>query len=97
MLSYDKEYVLFDFDLSLNDTLPLNAWNGGGASNKLVVDTLDYVMIDGKNLKAFKVYENNYYNYGTIIEGIGGLNGFLTNSGQLIHFKNNEIDYYPNK
>ena len=95
ILSYDREYVLYDFNLNVTDTLPYNAWNGGGLANKLTVDSVEYMMIDGKNLKIFKVYENNYYYNGTIIEGIGSLNSFLRNSGQLIHFKNNEIDFYP--
>lgn len=94
MLSDDKEYVLYDFSLSVNDPLPYNAWNGG-ISTIYAVDTLESVIIDGKNLKLFKVYENNYYYRGTIIEGVGSLNGFLGVGDQLIHFQNNEIDFYP--
>lgn len=94
MLTDDKEYILYDFNLKCNDALPYNAWNGG-ITNRYTVDTLEYMMVDGKNLKVFKVYENNYYYCGTIIEGIGSIQSFLRNNDKLIHFKNSEIEFYP--
>ncbi len=94
MLSDDKEYVLYDFNLNVTDALPYNAWNGG-LGNIYTVDTLEYMVIDGKNLKTFKVYEDNYLYRGTIIEGIGSLEGFIGSYGKLIHFQNSEIDFYP--
>ncbi|MCK5846856.1 MAG: hypothetical protein KAG84_05420 [Bacteroidales bacterium] len=94
MLNDEQEYVLYDFNLNVNDTLPYNAWNGAIAS-KFTVDSLEQIVINGKELKLYKVYENNYFKRGTIIEGIGSLANFINSNGQLIHFQNNEIDFYP--
>jgi hypothetical protein len=91
-LADNREYILYDFGLNVTDTLPLNVWNRG-ISNILTVDSIDYLNIDGKVLKLYKIYEHHYLYRGTIIEGIGSLNGLLTNNRQLVHFKSDEINY----
>jgi hypothetical protein len=67
------EYLIYDFDLSLGDTLPFNELLH---FDTLVVTAIDSVQVSGGNYwKVFSVSGNNYVSQ--LIEGIGSSSGFL--------------------
>lgn len=70
-----QEELLFDFSLQVGDTLPVthNNW-----SPNVVIDSIDSVMVAGKNLKRFHISDNTGgLNSTWIIEGIGHEQGLL--------------------
>lgn len=67
------EYLIYDFDLSVGDTLPFNELLH---FDTLVVTGIDSVSVSGGNYwKVFDVSGNNYVTQ--LIEGIGSSAGFL--------------------
>lgn len=67
------EYLIYDFNLSIGDTLPLNELLH---SETLVVTAIDSVLVSGGNYwKVFTVTGNNYVSQ--LIEGVGSSAGFL--------------------
>jgi len=96
----DREELLFDFSLQVGDTLPMtfNNW-----SPSLVITSIDSVLVAGKYLKRFHIYEeaggmgSTWY-----IEGIGHEQGLLEcmnltlDSGSLFEcYAENHIPVFP--
>lgn len=68
-----SEYLLYDFDLAVGDTLPLNELL---YSDVLTISEVDSVLVsNGNYLKVFTLEGNNYVNQ--LIEGVGSSAGFL--------------------
>lgn len=93
ILKKDREYLLYDFNVNVGDTLPLNAWNDGVAS-KITIEEINQIIIGGKILKIYKIRQGAPWN-AYIIEGIGSKNGFLNQNGKLIHYHCKDFDYFP--
>lgn len=92
-LKREREYLLYDFNVNVGDTLPYNAWNEGLA-NKITIEEINQIIIDDKILKTYKIKQDDPWS-DSIIEGIGSINGFLSHSGKLIHYHCKDFDYFP--
>jgi hypothetical protein len=73
--NYEQEELLFDYTLQPGDTLPETMING----NTVVISSIDSVLVEGKYLKRFNIYDpvnedllSNWY-----IEGIGHEYGLI--------------------
>jgi hypothetical protein len=95
-----QDELLFDFSLQVGDTLPLthNNW-----SPNVVIDSIDSVMVAGKNLKRFHISDNaGGLNSRWIIEGIGHEQGLLEPMNLMMDagfyfdcYAENHIPVYP--
>ncbi len=96
-----NETVLYDFNLSIGDTVPPSPLNFNGNFVNIVTD-IDTVFLGGVNRKRFKLdscwFEQLYY-----IEGIGSTYGLLSPTMcpfegfyNLQCFTNNSLPVYPN-
>jgi len=68
------EYLLYDFNLSVNDTLPITYTN----ADTLIVQSIDSIF-DGSNWrKRYKLLNGNWSSSNSLIEGIGSSRGLLS-------------------
>jgi len=68
------EYLLYDFNLSVNDTLPATFTNAG----TLTVQSIDSIF-DGSNWrKRYNLLNGNWSSSNSLIEGIGSSRGLLS-------------------
>lgn len=84
-----EEKLLYDFSCNLSDTIDVNSymdalalWNGNGPESlKLVVNSIDSVIIGGSYRKRIKLnfiqYNNNKWTNETWIDGIGSTDGLF--------------------
>lgn len=105
--STTTEYLLYDFNLNIGDTLPPTYVNGAGS---IVVTSIDSIYDGNSYRKRFNLstadttlwqWAGNYL-YASIIEGIGSTHGLLWYlepyfeiGGALFSFKQNGIVIYP--
>ncbi len=69
------EYILYDFNLALGDSIHHNQWYGTRASQAtLIVTTIDSISLGGSYRKAFTLTSTNGEPPYRIAEGIGNLN-----------------------
>lgn len=99
------EYLLYDFNLDLGDTLSDNLHGMGlmhsyDPSIKLIVNAIDSVIVGGDYHKRYR-FDYSYHTL-YLIEGIGSSDGLLETfdcypsySTDLICFKQDNIDAYP--
>jgi hypothetical protein len=95
-LSFSQECILYDFDLSIGDTLNYGCMNNSGSC--AVVTSIDSVLIGNSYRKRFNLSTNPPY---SIIEGIGSTAGFyeplcpFEYSANLVCFSQNGQTLYP--
>ncbi|OYT13167.1 MAG: hypothetical protein B6I19_06585 [Bacteroidetes bacterium 4572_114] len=93
----NNDYLLYDFDLSVGDTLPETYFL---MENNVVVSSIDSILVGGSYRKIFNL-ENSIYPYPLdLIEGIGFNQGFLDEvpdwyPAQLLCFVLDDTTYYP--
>ncbi len=94
--SDSSEYLLYDFNLSVGDTLPLSYNNFFG---NITISALDSIYVDGVFLKKFEL---NGSSSSFLIEGIGHEFGFLEPfppilecGFQLNCYQKNGLTYFP--
>ena len=75
LLFDNEEVLLYDFSLQVGDTLPETFING----NTVIVSSIDTVIVNGKSLRRFNIYEpnNNSLISNWYIEGIGHEYGLI--------------------
>ncbi len=74
LLSDNEEFLLYDFSLQVGDTLPETIING----NTVIVSDIDTVVVAGKQLKRFHIFDPvQYINSTWYIEGIGHEYGLI--------------------
>ena len=99
------EYLLYDFNLALGDTLSKNLYGMGllhsyDPSIKLIVNAIDSVIVGGDYHKRYR-FDYSYHTL-YLIEGVGSSDGLLETfdcypsySTDLVCFKQENIDAYP--
>ncbi|MDG1333990.1 MAG: hypothetical protein P8P74_16760 [Crocinitomicaceae bacterium] len=71
MPSLGAEYIAYDFNLNVGDTIP-SPINIAGNDDWRIIDSIDLVMIDGVDRKRYWVSFDRY-----VIEGIGASSGLF--------------------
>lgn len=102
-----SESLLYDFNLSLGDTLPIT-FNNNHYGNPNIVTSIDSVLIVGKYHKRFEISAYNWGghigSYVYLIEGIGSTFGLLgklrpeeeiPHGSTLLCFKQNGLTVFP--
>ena len=73
--NYSQDTLLYDFNLTIGDTLP-SSWTNQNPSN--YVSSVDSILIGTNYHKRFWISNRNDTNYVSIIEGIGSSYGLLS-------------------
>jgi len=93
------EFLLYDFDLAIGDTLPLtynNMWD-----DSIIVTGVDSIKIRGNYRKIFTLSQGNIVPPGLLIEGVGFNSGLLEPfpnqefPAELLCFTLSDTAYYP--
>lgn len=74
------EYLLYDFNLQIGDTLPVTY--NHGALDEMVVENIDTLLMNGAYRKSYRLLPPNYNGDTTLlIEGIGATSGLINALG----------------
>lgn len=92
------EEMLYNFDLQVQDYLPVSAINPNG---NLQIQHIDYVMVGGESVKRFTVGTATQPSLGQIVSGLGTDKGLLepiengTVSSELVCFGVDGFTHFP--
>ena len=73
----DKDTILYDFNIRVGDTLNGRIYGYSLNSHKVIVTSIDSILIDNKYRKKYTLRIPSSGDFGVIIEGIGCRCGFI--------------------